>query len=131
MFGNIIQYSQDLELHLKLNKTEYLICEPIICEVMVVNKSSQNIIITNITNNQGHKSLGFYPIATASKSKGIFDLLYTSHFGYGSYNLIAGDTAYYMIDLVEEYGNGTELNFLGTELISLNFSHKTPMLRSR
>ncbi len=108
MFSNIIQYAQDLELHLKLDKTEYLICEPIICEVTIINKSSQDIKITNFEENQNHESLGFHPIASANKSKGIFNTLSSSHFSYSEYNLLPGDTAYYMIDLVEQYGNGAK-----------------------
>lgn len=48
MFSNIIQYSQnlkiELKIELKIDKENYVIGEPIVCEILVINPNSYDVL---------------------------------------------------------------------------------------
>jgi len=101
---------QNLELNLKLelsiDKNEYIIGEPILAKLKIINISSHDIKIENLGKNQAHSKLGLFPIITGKyNQQGVYDVRITNHWRYNGYILPAGDTAYYFLDLIKEYQN--------------------------
>ncbi|PIQ09550.1 MAG: hypothetical protein COW71_05945 [Ignavibacteriales bacterium CG18_big_fil_WC_8_21_14_2_50_31_20] len=103
-----LHFGQELKLELSIDKKEYIVGEPILVRLKIINISGKAIKIDNIGANQLHASLGFYPfIIGENHDKNVYNVTTTDSYLGSEYSLDPGDTAYINFNLLKGYQNCT------------------------
>lgn len=95
--------AQQLKLELSVDKSEYLVGEPILVKLLVINQSNNDFIIDNFNENQERNGLGFFPIALGETDFSFYDRMRIYPNPNIKAKVAAGDTAYYYIDFTRCY----------------------------
>ncbi len=94
-------------INISLFKSEYMVFEPIICHIEIINNTGNPLIIQNLYRNQGHKRCGTYPIMKRNNEDAkIQDRFIASEWGDG-YSMAPSDTLTALCDLTFNYINGS------------------------